>query len=400
MESDMKQVRDLEQDKARARGARLRRVVIENVRPGVDGGSFPIKRTVGEVVQVSADVHTDGHDVLTAEILHRRGSQAEWQTLELRLIGNDRWTGEFRISTQEPHFYSVRAWPDAFRTWVRDLQKRQDAGQDLALEFLIGAEIVAAAAARASGADAQTLRDAAERLKDSKAKQEERFELAEGKQLLELMARYPDRSTATRYEKELRVEVDRERARFSAWYEMFPRSCTETPTGHGTFKDCIKRLDYVAGMGFDVLYLPPIHPIGEMGRKGKNNSTSPTPEDTGSPWAIGSRLGGHKAIHPQLGTLEDFRELVSKAAEKGIEVALDLAFQCAPDHPYVREHKEWFRIRPDGSVQYAENPAKKYQDIYTLDRKSTRLNSSHPSISYAVLCLKKKNTIYTDSNAS
>ena len=385
MESGMKPARDLEKDRIRTPAARLRRVVIENVRPEVDGGSFPIKRTVGELVRVSADVHTDGHDILTAEILHRRGSQPEWQTLEMRPLGNDHWAGEFRVSVQEPHFYCVRAWPDAFKSWVRDLQKRQEAGQDLALEFLIGAEIVSAAATRASGKDAQTLHDAAERLRDSRAKQEERFELAEGKELLELMARYPDRSTATRYGKELRIEVERARARFSTWYEMFPRSCTDTPTRHGTFKDCVKRLDYVADMGFDVLYLPPIHPIGEIERKGRNNSTSPAPEDTGSPWAIGSRLGGHKAIHPQLGTLEDFRELVSKAEQKGIEVALDLAFQCAPDHPYVREHKEWFRIRPDGSVQYAENPPKKYQDIYPLNFETEHFEELREELKSVVL---------------
>ena len=349
-------------------GNRLRRVVIEHVRPEVDGGSFAIKRTVGELVQVTADIHTDGHDLLTAEVLHRRASEADWQAVEMRPLGNDRWAAEFRITAQEPHIYTVRAWPDAFKSWASDLKKRSGAGQDLSLEFLIGAELVGAAATRANGTDAQQLRRAAERLKHSGTEGgEERFELAEGDELATLMVRYPDREAASAYGKELRVEVDRERARFSAWYEMFPRSCRDRAAHHGTFRDCVKRLDYIAGMGFDVLYLPPIHPIGEMERKGKNNSTSPTPEDTGSPWAIGSKLGGHKAIHSQLGTLEDFKDLVAKAKEKGIEVALDLAFQCAPDHPYVREHKEWFRIRPDGSVQYAENPPKKYQDIYPLN---------------------------------
>ena len=368
----MNPTRNLPKDRTKSDkpSGRLRRVVIEHVRPEVDGGNFPIKRTVGELVQVTADIHTDGHDVLTAEVLHRRASQADWQGVEMRPLGNDRWAAEFRVDAQEPQIYTVRAWPDAFKSWTRDLTKRKGAGQDLSLEFLIGAELVSAAGARATGADARQLNDAAERLrlKHSSSKDGEvRFELAEGKELAALMARYPDRDGATAYGKELRVEVDRERARFSTWYEMFPRSCTKSAAQHGMFQDCIKRLDYVAGMGFDVLYLPPIHPIGEVERKGKNNSTTPSPDDSGSPWAIGSKLGGHKAIHPQLGTLEDFQQLVSKAREKGIEIALDLAFQCAPDHPYVREHKEWFRIRPDGSVQYAENPPKKYQDIYPLN---------------------------------
>ena len=348
-------------------GARLQRIVIEHVRPEIDSGTFPIKRTVGELVQVTADIHADGHDALTAEVLHRPASQAEWQAAEMRPLGNDAWAAEFRVDTQEAHVYTVRAWPDAFKSWARDLKKRNEAGQDLALEFLIGAELVLETAGRASGADAQQLRRAAERLKDSGAGQQERFEFAEGEEMRQLVARHPDRSGATNYGRELRVDVDRERARFSSWYEMFPRSCTENAARHGTFKDCVKRLDYVAGMGFDVLYLPPIHPIGEVERKGKNNTTTPSPDDTGSPWAIGSKLGGHKAIHPQLGTLEDFRELLAKTKERGMEIALDLAFQCAPDHPYVREHREWFRTRPDGTVQYAENPPKKYQDIYPVN---------------------------------
>jgi starch synthase (maltosyl-transferring) len=193
------------------------------------------------------------------------------------------------------------------------------------------------------------------------------FEIAESAELARLMDKHPPLETATLYNKELRVEVDRERARFGAWYEMFPRSSTKDTARHGTFRDCIQRLDYIADMGFDVLYLPPIHPIGEVERKGKNNSTAPSPQDVGSPWAIGSKFGGHKSVHPQLGALNDFKELLSEAKKRGIEVALDLAFQCAPDHPYVREHKEWFRIRPDGSVQFAENPPKKYQDIYPLN---------------------------------
>jgi starch synthase (maltosyl-transferring) len=366
--------------------ARLRRVVIEHVRPEIDGGHFPIKRTVGELVEVTADIHTDGHDMLGAVALHRAAGETEWRAEEMRHLGNDRWAAQFRISTQEPHLYTVQAWPDAFKSWARDLKKRSGAGQDLSLEFLIGAELASAAAARADEKDAIKLRKLAAMLSEAPGKEEAgKFAIAEGEELATLMARYPDLEAATKYEKELSVTVDRERARYSTWYEMFPRSCTENASRHGTFHDCIKRLDYIAEMGFDVLYLPPIHPIGEKERKGKNNSATPGPDDTGSPWAIGSRLGGHKAIHPQLGTLQDFKELVAKAREKGLEIALDLAFQCAPDHPYVMEHKEWFRMRPDGSVQYAENPPKKYQDIYPLNFESDRARELSEELKSVVL---------------
>jgi starch synthase (maltosyl-transferring) len=347
----------------------IRRVVIEHVRPEIDGGTFAIKRTPGEKVEVTAHIFADGHDVLSARLLYRAKSQPDWTSVPLRPLVNDEWTGEFRIGTQEPYLYTVQAWVDAFKTWVRDLKKRNDVGQDLALEFLIGAELIAEAASRAgSGADGELLRKFARQLKElSGVDPQKAFEIAESAELARLMDKRPRVESATSYDKELRVEVDRERARFGAWYEMFPRSSTKDAARHGTFRNCIQRLDYIADMGFDVLYLPPIHPIGEVERKGKNNSTAPSPQDVGSPWAIGSKLGGHKAIHPQLGALNDFKELLSEAKKRGIEVALDLAFQCAPDHPYVREHKEWFRIRPDGSVQFAENPPKKYQDIYPLN---------------------------------
>ncbi len=347
----------------------IRRVVIENVRPEIDGGRFPIKRTPGEKVEVTADIFADGHDLLSAQLLYRATSHAEWSVAPMRELVNDAWTGEFRISVQERHFYTIRAWPDAFKSWLRDLKKRRDAQQDLGLEFLIGAEIVAQAADRASIAEhAGGLREFARQMRERhKSDSDKAFETAASDELMLLMDSYPDLSTASLYERELAVDVDRERARFSAWYEMFPRSCTNDAAQHGTFRTCIERLDYVAGMGFDVLYLPPIHPIGETERKGKNNSAEPSATDVGSPWAIGSALGGHKAIHHRLGTLEEFKTLLAEAKKRGIEVALDLAFQCAPDHPYVREHPEWFRIRPDGSVQYAENPPKKYQDIYPLN---------------------------------
>ena len=351
----------------------IRRVTIERVRPEIDGGRFPIKRTPDEKVEVTADIFADGHDLLGARLLYRPQGQSGWSAAPMKELVNDAWTGEFRIASQERHFYTIQAWPDAYKSWLRDLQKRLDAAQDLSVEFLIGVELIAAATARAKlvAADSEALHQFAGSLRDyHQTDSAKATEIAQSSDLALLMDRYPDLSAATIYERELVVEVDRARARFGAWYEMFPRSCTDDPARHGTFQSCVERLDYVAAMGFDVLYLPPIHPIGEIERKGKNNVAERKPEDVGSPWAIGSALGGHTAIHPQLGSLEDFKRLLAEAQKRGLELALDLAFQCAPDHPYVREHPEWFRIRPDGSVQYAENPPKKYQDIYPLNFES------------------------------
>lgn len=343
----------------------LRRVVIEGLEPEIDGGRFSIKRTVGERVVVRADIHADGHEVLDAAVLYRPTRENTWNEAPMHLLENDRWQGQFRVTTLEPFLYTVQAWVDAFQSWNRDLVKKYEAGQDVSLDVLVGADLVRSAANRARGADSQRLKKLAAELKNlSRGDHEAAVQCAKNLELAALMASYPDRSAATTYEKQLGVLVDREKARFSTWYEMFPRSCTTDPNKHGTFRDCIQRLDYVSEMGFDVLYFPPIHPIGHTGRKGRNNSVETSPDDPGSPWAIGSEEGGHKAIHPQLGTLEDFKQLQAKARKVGIEIALDLAFQCTPDHPYAKEHKEWFRRRPDGSVQYAENPPKKYEDIY------------------------------------
>jgi starch synthase (maltosyl-transferring) len=260
---------------------------------------------------------------------------------------------------------------NSYLTWQTDLSKKFQAGQDIALELRMGAEILREAAGRAKGDEGEQLRKFAARLNDHAAGDPgEGVAFARRAEVVALAAKHADRSRATTFERELAVDVDRARARYSSWYEMFPRSCTSDPARHGTFRDCIERLDYVAGMGFDVLYFPPIHPIGRIERKGKNNALDPSPQDVGSPWGIGSDEGGHKSIHPRLGTLKDFRELVERAKERGMEIALDVAFQCAPDHPYVKGHKDWFRIRPDGSVQYAENPPKKYQDIYPLNFES------------------------------
>jgi starch synthase (maltosyl-transferring) len=346
----------------------LRRVVIERVEPEVDGGRFPIKRTVGEEVRVRADIYADGHDLLGAMLLYRTAGESAWVEAPMRMVNNDRWGARFRVETLGRYVYTIVAWVDAFRTWSADLQKRAAAGQDIAVDMLIGADIVRAAAGRASGSDAKKLAEAATRLKKSaKESRETAIGFALDTELTALVNASRDRTADARYEKDLAVVVDPEKARFSAWYEMFPRSCTTDAKRHGTFRDCIDRLPYIAGMGFDILYLPPIHPIGRAERKGKNNSTTPLPGEPGSPWAIGATEGGHKAIHPQLGSLEDLNALIGKAKELGIDVALDIAYQCSPDHPYVKDHREWFRERPDGTVQYAENPPKKYQDIYPFN---------------------------------
>ncbi len=349
----------------------LRRAVIENVEPQVDGGRFAIKRVVGESVSVEADINADGHQVLDAVLLFRRDRARNWSEAAMRPIGNDRWQSSFPITEFTPYVYTLQAWLDPYKTWIRDLGKKADAGQDLALDFLAGADLAGAAATRAQKSDAQKLLELLAQLKKlARTDRESALAVANSEEMALLMTRYPDRSRATTFEKELQVWVDRPKARFSSWYELFPRSCTMDAQKPGTFRDCARRLKYVAEMGFDVLYLPPIHPIGRIGRKGKNNSLVVGPSDPGSPWAIGSVEGGHKAIHPALGTLEDFKQLRQKAEALGLEIALDLAYQCAPDHPYVKEHEEWFAHRPDGSIQYAENPPKKYEDIYPLNFES------------------------------
>ncbi len=343
------------------------RVVVEGVAPQVDGGRFPVKRVVGERVVVEADLYAEGHDALVALVLHRRESEAEWTEVPMAPLGNDRWRASFEVRALETHLYTVEAWVDGFSTWSRGLAKKLEAGQVEHVDLLAGAGLCEEAAGRARGDDARRLRAAGAALREEKDGPAARAERALGEELSALMARTPDRSRATRFERELRVTADRERARYGAWYEMFPRSCSPEPGRHGTLRDCEQRLGYVAAMGFDVLYLPPVHPIGRTHRKGKNNDPVAQPGDVGSPWAIGSAEGGHTAVHPDLGTLEDFRRLVARAREMGMEVAMDVAFQCAPDHPWVREHPEWFRWRPDGTVQYAENPPKKYQDIYPIE---------------------------------
>jgi len=341
------------------------RAVIEAVAPSVDGGRFAIKRVIGEEVAVEADCFADGHDELACRVLYRRERDAAWSSVPMVALGNDRWRAAFTVETLGAYRYTVTAWVDAFLSWRHDFARRVDP-EDLLIAAQVGAALIDDAASRAKAADRRRLSAWAKRLRTEKdtavlAK------LALDEELAARANEYPDRAFAATHPVELAVEVDRERARYSTWYELFPRSFSPTEGVHGTFKDCEAVLPYVAAMGFDVLYFPPIHPVGRERRKGPNNTLITSPSDVGSPWAIGAGEGGHTAINRELGTLADFRALMARAGEHGLEIALDIAFQCAPDHPWVKEHPEWFRWRPDGTVQYAENPPKKYQDIYPFN---------------------------------
>jgi starch synthase (maltosyl-transferring) len=346
-----------------------RRVVIEGITPEVDGGRFPAKRTVGDLVRVEADIFTDGHDAIAAALLvHREGSE-KWTEIPMDSLVNDRWTASFGVGELGRYGFKVVGWVDHFETWRRDLLKRIAAESDALVDYLIGADLVSDAAKRATSADAKWLRDRAKALRSGKSAKELRSP-ATDETLHELALRYPDRQFATESDREWSIVVDPVRARFSSWYEFFPRSTAAQAGKHGTFADCENRLQYVADMGFNVVYLPPIHPIGRTFRKGRNNSPESLPGDCGSPWAIGEAEGGHKEILSELGTIQEFKHFVAKAKKLDLSVAIDIAFQAAPDHPYVREHEAWFRKRPDGTIQYAENPPKKYQDIYPFDFES------------------------------
>ncbi len=345
-----------------------RRAVVEGLAPLVDGGRFPAKRVLDDRVRVEADVFADGHDVVVARVRHREPGTTSWQESPMAHLGNDRWRGEIAVDVLGEHEFTVVGWVDAFATWQRDLEKRVKAAQDVAVDLLVGADLVDAAATRAAEPDRRArLMELAAKLRGRTAAA---TAVALGRELTDRMADVPDRRLETVLEPAARIAVDPVHARFSAWYELFPRSTADEPGRHGTLRDVIARLPYVAGMGFDVLYLPPIHPIGGTFRKGPNNVVAAGPDDPGVPWAIGGPEGGHTAVHPELGTLEDVRALVAAADEHGIRIALDLAFQVSPDHPYVTDHRDWFRARPDGTIQYAENPPKKYQDIYPFDFES------------------------------
>ena len=347
-----------------------RRVIVEQVQPAIDGGRFPIKRTPGEPVDVTAVIHVDGHDVLAAVIRFRStpaGASPEdtWEEVDLKPLGNDAWAGTFHAGSElGTSHYVVEAWVDTFASWRKGLAAKVDAGQDVSSELLEGAQLLRDAAGRSAERD--WLLECAERIGGS-LPQADRVHDALDPRLASVASAAADRSRATRSEPMLTVTIDRERARVGAWYEMFPRSAGTEPGRGATFREAEGRLADIARMGFDVLYLPPIHPIGHTFRKGKNNTLVAAADDVGSPWAIGSEAGGHMSVEPALGTLEDFDHFFAAARDHNLEVALDLAYQCSPDHPYVREHPEWFRHRPDGTIKYAENPPKKYQDIYPFD---------------------------------
>ncbi|HVT01972.1 MAG TPA: maltotransferase domain-containing protein [Thermoanaerobaculia bacterium] len=340
-----------------------KRVIVERVLPELDAGRFPVKRVVGDELLVEADVFADGHDLLGAMLLYRREGETTWDEVRMLEGTNDRWRGSFSLETIGRYEYTVEGWVDHFQSWRRDLRKRLSAEQNVAVQLLIGLELLSAAIDRSPEPVCQLLsrfRDQVTASTDDAG----RSALFLNARLAELADRAPDRALATRYARVLIVEVERTKARFSTWYELFPRSASPLAGKHGTFRDVERLLPRISRMGFDVLYLPPIHPIGRTFRKGKNNAPIAEEDDVGSPWAIGAAEGGHTAIHPELGTLNDFRRLLKSASSLNIEVAMDIAFQSSPDHPAVTRHPEWFRKLPDGSIQYAENPPKTYQDIY------------------------------------
>ena len=343
-----------------------RRIVIEDVYPELDCGRYAVKREVGDTLEVWADIFKEGHDALAAAIRYRTEFETEWRQAPMRFVDNDRWMGTAALEENARYLFTVIAWTDLFGSWRAELEKKYAAGQDVRSELFEGAELVSAAIGRADGEDRERIQSLHRELRDADT-QAEQVAVALDAELLELMERYPDLSDLTQYERVLPAQVDRIAARFAAWYELFPRSMSDDPARHGTFDDVIRKLPYVRDMGFDVLYFPPIHPIGRAHRKGKNNSLTAGPDEPGSPYAIGGEVGGHKALHPELGTEEDFARLIEAAREHGLELALDFAIQVSPDHPYVEAHPEWFFKRPDGTIKYAENPPKKYQDIYPLN---------------------------------
>jgi starch synthase (maltosyl-transferring) len=344
------------------------RVIIENLSPQVEGGRFPAKRTVGELLTVSADIFVDGHDALSAVMQHRMDKNSEYLETYMVHQANDRWTATIRVNEPRDIFFTVAAWVNHFATWLEQVKKKFAAEQDITVELMDGANLIRATAKRAAAhgqpEDADILDKFAAQLTGVPAGKA--MVLIDEPLLAALMNKHAARELRSCYPEELRVRVESRLAAFSAWYELFPRSAG--PAGrHGSFHDVIKQLPRISGMGFDILYLPPIHPIGKTYRKGRNNTPEAQPGDVGSPWAIGSASGGHTSIHPDLGTMTDFAELVTAADKAGLAIALDIAFQCSPDHPWVAAHPEWFRMRADGSIQYAENPPKTYQDIYPFD---------------------------------
>jgi starch synthase (maltosyl-transferring) len=342
-------------------------VVIENLQPLIDGGRYPIKRILGEDLVVEADIFKDGHDVVAAILKWRVLGKRAWRETQMNFVDNDRWRGVCTLYEEDIHEYTVQAWTDTFRSWQAEFAKKFEAGiSDLRSEALEGAALVEAAARRARDrADRKRLVEFSQQI--STSVNSEIHAIARSGELEVLMATYPDRVAATQYDPSPRVVVDRPAALIGAWYEFFPRSAEGRGDRGSTFRDCLPRVDDAKAMGFDVIYFPPIHPIGHINRKGRNNSVTCELGDPGVPWAIGSEAGGHKAVEPSLGTLDDFDWLQKEVRKRGMEFALDFAINCSPDHPYVKEHPDWFYKRPDGTIKYAENPPKKYEDIYPLN---------------------------------
>jgi starch synthase (maltosyl-transferring) len=344
------------------------RVAIEGVSPEIDGGRFPVKRAVGDVMTVEADIFCDGHDKIDAALLYRCESEDDWHETPMQFLVNDRWQGTFPLERNASYQYTIIAWRDLYASWRDEVAKKHGAGQAISLELVEAGRLAQKTIAEGTrGVDTdrkslQRLLDGLEQPGPDAAK----LELLTSGATQRLFARAGLRTNLTRYDKTLSVWVDRRRAVFGAWYELFPRSQSGDARRHGTFADVIARLPYVRDLGFDVLYFPPIHPIGRVNRKGRNNALTAAKDDPGSPYAIGSEEGGHDAIHRELGTFSDFERLLKAAKAHGLEVALDFAIQCAPDHPWVKEHAEWFDWRPDGTIKYAENPPKKYEDIVNV----------------------------------
>ena len=342
------------------------RIAIEDVWPEIDAGRFPVKRVVGDTVEVWADIFRDGHDKIAAAVKYRTLGDAEWREAPMEFVDNDRWTGRFTVEENARYVYAIEAWTDVFASWRDEVRKKRDAGQDIGLELMEGRTLLVRARERAAADEARRLDRVLAEFDETEGDQDARADLMLSRLVQDLMVRCDDRADATRY-REIEIVVDRPAAQFAAWYEMFQRSQGTDPARGATFDDCIRRLPYVRDLGFDVVYLVPIHPIGRTNRKGRDNTLNPGPDDPGSPYAIGGDEGGHKAVHPELGTLDDFRRFVAAAHQYGLEVALDFAVQASPDHPWLREHREWFVVRPDGTIKYAENPPKKYQDIVNVD---------------------------------
>jgi starch synthase (maltosyl-transferring) len=340
------------------------RIVIENVMPLLDGGINPIKRIVNQNVNVTADVFSDGHDVIECCVKFKHESDKKWQEVRMIPTENDNWYANFKVEKQGFYSYFVEGWVDYALNWQHGTERKIQDNQYVKSELLEGAEYVRAILDLADTNEKEYLNTLAYYF-TTEHEYDNAIREATSSYLHQIFKKYPIRLLVNT-SLELKVYVDRKKALFSTWYEFFPRSASAEEGKHGTFKDCERLLPRVASMGFDTLYFPPIHPIGEVNRKGKNNATNAEPGDVGSPWGIGSQYGGHKSTHPELGTIEDFKSLVQKAKDLGIEVAMDYALQAAPDHPYVKDFPQWFKWRPDGTVQYAENPPKKYQDIQPI----------------------------------